>query len=78
VKITGVIYGVPIPWNVSPDNACSYGLTCPITKDVENNFVMTMPINKIYPTLSVLVKLRLEDSNKKPVVCIQFPARIQN
>jgi hypothetical protein len=78
VRVIGKVYGVSIPWRVNPDNACSYLSTCPVTKDEENTFTLSMPISPLYPSVSVGVTLSLIDNRRKQFVCIKFPAIIQS
>ena len=78
VKIYGTVLGLSVPWRISPDDACAHGVVCPIASNAENVFTLSMPISKAYPPIPVVVKLRLEDSRKKPHFCITFPAKIED
>ncbi|CAG2179460.1 unnamed protein product [Oppiella nova] len=78
VKITGTVLGLSVPWRVNPDNACAHGVNCPVAANVDNVFMLSMPISPAYPSIPVQVRLRLEDSRKRPHFCAQFPVKIDN
>lgn len=74
----GKVGPVPIPFPISPDNACgNWGVTCPIEKGKSYSLKLTMPILPAYPKIPVTVKLELVDGNGKDFFCREFPAKIQ-
>ncbi|UXI16794.1 alpha-crystallin B chain [Sarcoptes scabiei] len=77
VKIIGEIAKIPLPFAVSPNEACdNYGVKCPLVPEKRNNFLLELPIRKIYPPVSVIVVINLIDETETNVACIRFKAKI--
>lgn len=53
--VHGIIQGVEMPFPLKNPNAClDSGLECPLQKDVNYEYVQTLPVLKIYPKVSTL------------------------
>jgi len=79
VKITGTIGGIPLPFPVSPSEACSnYGLTCPLNTDQVSTFQLELPIKSLYPTTPVDITIQLVDDSKAILACLKFSAEIKS
>ncbi|XP_074605518.1 ecdysteroid-regulated 16 kDa protein-like [Brevipalpus obovatus] len=76
VKVYGTLV-VPIPFYIEPDACKAWGTKCPLAKGIKNTLNITLPIRTEYPSVSVGVKLILNDGNEKPVFCTFFPAVIE-
>lgn len=77
MEIYGKIGHVPIPFVIKPDNACgNYGFDCPVAADKEEKLKVSLPVLRTYPKLSITVQLYLADEKRRPIICIEFPARI--
>ncbi|RWS02726.1 protein NPC2-like protein [Dinothrombium tinctorium] len=74
-KITTLKIRTPFP--ISPNSGCFYGIPCPIKKNEEYTFQLTMPIRRLYPAIRVDTGLELFGDNNARIACVQFPARIQ-
>lgn len=62
---------------MNPEDACgNYGFDCPIYEGETKTLRLSLPIQESYPKLSFTVQLKLVDEKKKPIVCVEFPARI--
>jgi hypothetical protein len=79
VKITGYVGGVPFPFPLNPQSACgNYGIDCPIKPGNKYDLSVTLPILKTYPPFKVKVKLQLRNADDKTIICLKFPAQIQD
>lgn len=78
MEIYGKIYGrIPIPFRIKPDNACgNYGFDCPVAENQEENLKIAMLIRQSYPKIPVTIQLYLSDEKKRPIICVEFPAKI--
>ncbi|XP_076063275.1 NPC intracellular cholesterol transporter 2 homolog a-like [Oratosquilla oratoria] len=79
-KVHGIIAGIPIPFNGLPNdgNACiSAGLKCPLKANQPVIYSASLPVQSIYPSITLKVKWELIDSKGQDVVCILFPVRLQ-
>jgi len=75
--VHGIIGGVPLPFPFPHSDACQdSGLTCPLHNGVNNTYTTTLPIQKSYPKIKVIVKWELQDDSKKDLFCIEIPAAI--
>lgn len=56
--VHGIIQGVEMPFPLKNPDAClDSGLACPLQKDVNYEYVQTLPVLKIYPKVSTLCAL---------------------
>lgn len=79
VEVYGKIAFVPIRFNLPVSDACgNYGFDCPISPHQKKTLKISIPVLQQYPTLYVTVQLKMLNENKRPVVCVEFPARIIN
>lgn len=77
VELYGKIAFVPIRFNLPASDACgNYGFNCPVGPHEKKSLKISIPVLKQYPTLYVTVQLKMLNENKRPIVCIEFPARI--
>ena len=79
VKVHGKIGGIPIPFPVSPSEACgNWGIQCPIEVEKLYELKLSLPILTTYPKIKAVVKMELSDDQNKDFFCQQFPIRIQS
>lgn len=77
VKVFGHLGIIKIPFPLKPDDACAaYGLKCPSVRD--ERLSITIPILRTYPSIKLKIELRLLDEMKKTIICVEFPAKIQD
>ncbi|XP_076017733.1 NPC intracellular cholesterol transporter 2-like [Genypterus blacodes] len=74
--VHGVIGGVPIPFPIPTDDGCKSGIECPIQQLKTYNYVNALPVKEGYPSLKLVVKWELKDSNNQDLFCILFPIQI--
>lgn len=68
---------MPIPFIISPDNACgNYGFNCPVGPNEEKRLKISLPILRAYPKLALDAKLYLNDEKQQPIICVEFPIKI--
>ncbi|KAL0128124.1 hypothetical protein PUN28_003405 [Cardiocondyla obscurior] len=80
VAVYGVMLDVPIPFPLKNPNACedpNDGLSCPLRENQEYSYTTTMFVQKKYPKVSLYVKWELLNEQKKNIVCIEFPVKIE-
>lgn len=78
VKVAGKLKTLPVPFHISPDNACgNYGFDCPLEPNKTYKLKMSMPILRTYPKIDVDVFLRLIDGQGNVISCVEMPAKIQ-
>lgn len=52
-EVHGIIMGVEMPFPLPNPNACeNSGLICPLKKDQKYAYKATLPVLKVYPTVS--------------------------
>ncbi|KAK0083447.1 hypothetical protein PV326_006720, partial [Microctonus aethiopoides] len=72
---SGTITPIPIP---NP-NACTdpnSGISCPLSGDTFR-YKYTLSISYLYPKMAGNVLWKLQDEDKKNIVCVKIPAEIQ-
>ncbi|KAK0163395.1 hypothetical protein PV327_007080 [Microctonus hyperodae] len=77
--VFGEILGNKIPFPISNPNACTdpnSGISCPLSGNTFR-YTNTLPIDRLYPRVSVNVLWKLQDENQKNIVCVEIPAKIQ-
>lgn len=52
-KVYGIIAGVPVPFPLPEADACKLGVTCPISANTAVTEVVSIPISKAYPSVSL-------------------------
>ena len=57
------------------DDACQFGLSCPVTKGSNQELKFNMAVPSGVPKLKVTVRVEVVDSNGI-LVCTQFPGQI--
>ncbi|RNA31959.1 epididymal secretory E1 [Brachionus plicatilis] len=60
-KVSGVIFGIPIPFPLPDDNACNLNANCPAQANSQNSVELKLPILKEYPSLSVDCRIHLKE-----------------
>lgn len=79
IEIYGKIALIPIRFNLPKSDACgNYGFDCPLGAHEKKSLKISLPILSQYPTLSVTVQIKMLNENKRPITCIEFPAKIVN
>ncbi|EDV27931.1 expressed hypothetical protein [Trichoplax adhaerens] len=76
--VFGVLEGVPIPFPLPNPNGCSNsGVKCPLEKSAMYKYHSIIPVKKIYPAVTLIVRWELKNSAGKKVVCLDIPASIE-
>ncbi|XP_013400078.1 epididymal secretory protein E1 [Lingula anatina] len=76
-SVHGIVAGVPVPFQVPVSNGCApSGVACPTKTGQDYNYSTYVPVLKIYPKISVVVKWELKDQNGKDMFCFVIPAVI--
>lgn len=77
IKITGKLGPIPVPFKISPDEACdNYGLVCPVRATQAGFVQISLPIKSEYKPVKVTVQFELLDGKDK-LVCTSFPAALK-
>jgi len=50
-KVYGVIFGMPIPFQLPDSNSCHLGAVCPVKKGDVNAIKISLPILSSYPSV---------------------------
>lgn len=55
--VHGIIQGVEMPFPLKNPDAClDSGLACPLKKDINYEYMQTLPVLKIYPKVSTPIR----------------------
>ncbi|XP_064644200.1 NPC intracellular cholesterol transporter 2-like isoform X3 [Lineus longissimus] len=65
-----VLFTLPNP------DACTQGVTCPMSKGTRYTFKTSVNIYQEYPPIRVEFQLQLKDDNYKDIICVRFPSEI--
>lgn len=49
--VHGIIGGIPIPFHIDEDDGCKSGISCPIHKQQQYNYVTNLPVKEAYPSV---------------------------
>lgn len=75
--VFGYIAGIPTPFLLPNSDGCTNsGLTCPLAKQSQNKYFLTLPIKSYYPKVKVDIEFSLKDQARQNIVCAMIPARI--
>ena len=71
---------VPFYLGKDKDQVCSehYDVNCPLKPETKQTVKITLPINNLYPTVNVKIRVKLVDheNDKESIICKEFPAKI--
>ncbi|XP_065920806.1 NPC intracellular cholesterol transporter 2 homolog a-like [Dysidea avara] len=73
--LQGDIKGTWIPFN-NTDACNSITPSCPLNANTPATFNLSVPINKLFPAISVPIKTELIDNNGVPCTCIEVQGKI--
>ncbi|XP_060079520.1 uncharacterized protein LOC132558921 [Ylistrum balloti] len=74
-SVHGIIGAIPVPFMTS--NSCANNnVVCPITANSNNIYRNYIPVLKLYPSLTLIVKWELKDDQGNDLVCFVLPASI--
>ncbi|KAF2349684.1 MD-2-related lipid-recognition domain [Trinorchestia longiramus] len=76
-KVDGIIAGIPIPFPLPKAEACGESLTCPIAPHTNVTYFEGLPVEPVYPSITLKVKWELVNQNGINEVCILIPVRLQ-
>ncbi|CAH8597626.1 unnamed protein product [Schistosoma turkestanicum] len=78
IAVHGVFAHVPIPFPLPNSNLCEFvSPVCPLLPSIEKyTHTYTLPVQHMYPSISLKVRWELKDSSSKDIVCIEFPVQI--
>jgi len=75
--VYGHIAGVDVPFPIAnPDGCKDSNITCPIGNGKSYGYRSAIFVRKEYPSLTLVVKLKLEDQSKNVVFCVTMPVKI--
>jgi len=77
-KLTGIIAGIPVPWNGVAKNACD-GLAdkkCPLEAGESYTYKNQILVEKAFPTVAVTIRWQIIDAASDNQVCFELPAKI--
>jgi len=79
IQIQGILSGIPVPWAIPGGNdACAHispksDGEC-VKAGVRQTFSMSLPILSTYPSVSVVISLKLIDEGGNARVCMKIPS----
>ncbi|XP_064644487.1 NPC intracellular cholesterol transporter 2-like [Lineus longissimus] len=76
---TGIMKGdvvVWVPFKLPNKDACTQGVTCPMSKGARYTFKTSFDILQEYSAIRVEFQLQLMDDNYKDIICVRFPSEI--
>jgi len=79
-RVHGILAGIPIPFPLPNEDGCSQAggnLPCPLTIGQAVNYQTSLPVSRVYPSLSLKVRWQLVDQNKRDIICIEFPVQLK-
>lgn len=75
----GHIAGFDVPFPLDNPDACKdSNITCPIKKDQAYAYRNVIFVKTSYPSLSLVVKMKLVDENGNVIVCVVLPVQIES
>ncbi|CAD7087102.1 unnamed protein product [Hermetia illucens] len=75
--IHGIINGIPVPFPLKNPDACSNtGINCPLKPDTTYEYQAILPVQKVYPKISLKVKWELQNQDGVDIICLLIPAKI--
>ena len=74
--IIGVIGGVPIPFPLPDPDACKLNVKCPVAQGDTDIGKLSLSVLSSYPSISLYVKIEIQDDSKHDFACLEFPATI--
>lgn len=75
--VYGHIAGVDVPFPIDNPNACKdSNITCPVVKGNSYYYRNVIFVKKEYPSLSLVVKLKLVNQANDVLVCVVIPVQI--
>nr|CAB3264419.1 epididymal secretory protein E1-like [Phallusia mammillata] len=77
-NVHGIIAGIPVPFPLKVKDACKGGLSglnCPIPTGTISTYTATLPIQKLYPDIKVIVKWELQQDSTD-IICFELEIAI--
>lgn len=75
--VYGHIAGVDVPFPIdNPDGCKDSNITCPVKKDQAYGYRNNIYVKSAFPSLTLVVKLKLVDQEGKVLVCVEMPVQI--
>ncbi|PAA63663.1 hypothetical protein BOX15_Mlig025232g2 [Macrostomum lignano] len=75
--VHGVISGIAVPFPLPDPNACNaMSPKCPLSNGASYKYTNALEVQQAYPTLALVVRWELTDSNNNDLVCFEVPARV--
>ncbi|XP_045187940.2 NPC intracellular cholesterol transporter 2-like [Mercenaria mercenaria] len=72
---TGIIFGSPQPFAVSPKDACGNGVHCPLQAGLIQTYTASV-LSPITDPKRVAAKWEVKDENDQDIICFVFPVVI--
>jgi Niemann-Pick C2 protein len=78
-EVHGIIAGISIPFPLDNPDVCNgCGVTCPLLSGSLYTYKTHIEVKSGYPSVSVMVKWEIKDSDGNDIVCIELPAKISS
>ncbi|XP_032883541.1 NPC intracellular cholesterol transporter 2-like [Amblyraja radiata] len=77
-EVRGILAGLPVPFNLPNDDGCKSGIHCPIRKNQKCNYINTLLIKSMYPSIKLEVEWMLKDDKGKKIFCWIIPVEISS
>lgn len=73
----GRLSDLEVPFVLPNPDGCTSGVDCPVKPNQTYSYKATLPVLKIYPKVSVVVRWTLVNENEEVIVCVLIPAQIK-
>lgn len=82
IAISGLIGVIPVPWTIpGGSDACTrlepVGQNGCVQAGVKQKFTLDIPILTTYPTLAVVINLKLKDAEDRTPICMKMRATLK-
>ncbi|XP_078263007.1 NPC intracellular cholesterol transporter 2-like isoform X1 [Rhinoraja longicauda] len=77
-EVRGIVAGVSLPFKLPNDDGCKSGIHCPIRKNQKYNYINTLVIKSMYPSIELVVEWMLKDDKGNKFFCWEIPVKISS
>lgn len=79
LSIHGILSGKEVPFSVDDTEHCKRAIKdgkCPLVRNKTYKYQNSITVLKQYPAITVTIRYQINDLNGKPLLCVQWPAKI--
>ncbi|XP_075387057.1 NPC intracellular cholesterol transporter 2 [Tenrec ecaudatus] len=76
--VYGIVLGIPVPFSIPVSDGCKSGISCPLQKGKNYNYLNKLPVKSDYPSIKLVVKWELVDDRKQSIFCWEIPLQIMS